>query len=169
MYALPNNLQILSGYMAFDPDLRDTANSKILQFKVYVSEKIKGRDNQVKTIKHYIECKAWGAIAENVAKNVKKGDYIEVIGKCVVEEWEKDGQKNRKQLCEVAGFKNVSFILNFGKDDNNQEDSNGQSFADGAAPGAGFGSDGLPSSFGQPPSFAQEKVEQDLDDIEGLY
>ena len=164
MYALPNNLQILSGYMAFDPDLRNTANSKILQFKVYVSEKIKGRDNQVKTLKHYIECKAWGAIAENVAKNVKKGDYIEVIGKCVVEEWEKDGQKNRKQLCEVAGFKNVSFILNFGKDDN-QEDSNNQSFA-GGVPDTGFGSDGLPSSFGQPPSFAQEK--QDLDDLEGI-
>lgn len=183
-----NNLVIIAGFIPFPPDVKQTANSKLCQFKVHTKKKIKKQDGTSADINTYVECKCWGKSAENFSKYVHQGDYIELSGSLSVESWEEKEtlKKRSKMVVEMDSYRNISLILGVGSAVPSSQDN--QSFSAGGGqqnggsgfggqPQGGFGSvpaappvgaDGLPPSFGQPPqSMAQQKSSVD-DSLDGI-
>jgi single-stranded DNA-binding protein len=52
----------------------------------------------------FFTCEAWGKDAKAIADNYKKGSEIVVIGSVKTDEWEKDGQKARRDKIRVSKF-----------------------------------------------------------------
>ena len=90
----------LQGRMVADPELRDTnSGTKVVNFRVAWSEKIKDRENKL-----FLECKAFGSLAEFIAKYFIKGQDIVLEGKLTTEEWKtQDGQNRSKIVLMVSG------------------------------------------------------------------
>jgi len=57
-----------------------------------------------KTDSTFINCIAWGATAENIAKYHNKGDLIAVQGGLEQDTWEKDGVKRTSLKVQVRSF-----------------------------------------------------------------
>ena len=66
------------------------------EFTVAWSDKYKDRED-----KCFLRCKAWRGMAEFVSKYFKKGQECVVEGKLLTEQWEKDGQKQSRTICNV--------------------------------------------------------------------
>jgi len=87
------------GRLVADPEMRDTNSGvKVANYRVAWSEKYKEVER-----KCFLECKAFGTLAEFVGKYFHKGQEIVVEGKLVTEEWEKDGQKRSKIVLNCSG------------------------------------------------------------------
>jgi single-strand DNA-binding protein len=59
----------------------------------------------------FMNCTAWGKLAENVGPNLKKGQPIYVTGELVMNEWEKDGVPKSSTDLNV---RNVQYLSNKG-------------------------------------------------------
>ena len=57
-----------------------------------------------KTDSTFINCIAWGATAENIAKYHKRGDLLAVQGGLEQDTWEKDGVKRTSLKVQVRSF-----------------------------------------------------------------
>jgi single-strand DNA-binding protein len=86
--------------MVADPELKNTNNgTQVSNFRVAWSEKFKDRENKL-----FIECKAFGALAEFICKHFSRGNELVVEGKLNTEEWTgQDGQKRSKVVLMVTG------------------------------------------------------------------
>jgi len=65
-------------------------------FSIGVNEQTKKGENV-----YFIECKAWGKVAENAGKYLTKGKPVFLEGAVVQERWETDGQKRSRTLLRV--------------------------------------------------------------------
>ena len=91
------NKMILQGRLTAHPELRQTQSGiSFIEFTVAWSEKY----NEIET-KCFLRCKAWRSTAEFISKYFIKGQEIAVEGKIVTEEWEKDGQKQSRTICDI--------------------------------------------------------------------
>lgn len=88
------------GRLVADPETRDTnSGTKVANYRVAWSEKYKEIER-----KCFLECKAFGALAEFVGKYFHKGQEIVVEGKLITEEWQtQDGQKRSKIVLNCSG------------------------------------------------------------------
>ena len=84
------------GRLVRDIEIQEKGGFKFTEFTVAWSEKYK--DDETKC---FLRCKAWRATAELLATHFKKGQELVIEGKLVTEEWEKDGQKNSRLICNV--------------------------------------------------------------------
>lgn len=87
-----NNLTIV-GRIGRDPELRFTQDGKaVASFSVATEH---GRDDNKKTAWHNVV--AFGSLAENICRSVKKGTRVICSGRLDVSEYEtKDGEKKKK-------------------------------------------------------------------------
>lgn len=94
------NCLCYQGRMVADPELKETNGGlKVVNFRVAWSEKYKDREN-----KCFLECKAFSALAEHIAKYFGKGKEIIVEGKLNTEEWKnQEGQNRSKIVLMVTG------------------------------------------------------------------
>jgi len=77
------------GNLTRDPEIKFTNNGNaVCSFAVAVTKK-RGEEEYVS----YFDCSAWGSLAENVTKTLKKGDRVVVFGTLTQDRFEKDGQK----------------------------------------------------------------------------
>jgi len=87
----------LIGYLGRDPETRYTpSGTAVAAFSVATTEKWKDKGTnqmQERTTWHNIE--AWGRQAEICGEYLHKGDQVFIEGKIRLEEWEKDGVKQR--------------------------------------------------------------------------
>lgn len=90
------NRMILQGRVVKDPELQDKGGFQMLEFTVAWSEKYKESES-----KCFLRCKAWRSTAEFISKYFKKGQEILIEGHMLTEEWEKDGQKQSRSICQV--------------------------------------------------------------------
>ncbi len=83
----------LQGRMVADPELREMrTGTKVANFRVAWSEKIKERENKL-----FLDCKAYSGTAEFICNYFKKGQEIILEGKMNTDEWtSQDGQKRSK-------------------------------------------------------------------------
>lgn len=85
------------GRLTSDVELRYTAsNVAYALFTIAWSEKYK----EVET-KCFLYCKAWRTTAEFISKYFGKGTMIMIEGHLVTEEWEKDGEKRSRVVCQI--------------------------------------------------------------------
>ena len=90
------NRMILQGRLVRDIELKDVGGFPMTEFTVAWSEKYKEVEK-----KCFLRCKAWRNTAETLSNHVRKGQEIIIEGRMVTEEWEKDGQKQSRTICNV--------------------------------------------------------------------
>ena len=90
------NKMILQGRLVKDVELKDVNGFALAEFTVAWSEKYKETET-----KCFLRCKAWRSNAEFVSKYFHKGQELIIEGRMETEEWEKDGQKQSRTLCNV--------------------------------------------------------------------
>lgn len=84
------NKIILIGNTTRDPELQTTANGKQLcRFSLAVSRKFDKEQTD------FFNCTAWEKTGELIAKYVRKGNKLGIVGRLEINESEKDGVKTR--------------------------------------------------------------------------
>lgn len=90
------NKIILQGRFTADPEVQDKGGFNMTEFTVAWSEKYKEHET-----KCFLRCKAWRSQAEHIGKYFKKGQECVIEGRLETEQWEKDGQKQSRTICNV--------------------------------------------------------------------
>lgn len=122
------NSMILQGRLTADIELKHTqSNVAYTEFTVAWSEKYK----DVET-KCFLRCKAWRNTAEFLDKYFHKGQEIAVVGHMVTEQWESDGEKKSRTICQVD---KVNFC---GKKEDGGNSGNSKKASDQSLDGDGF-------------------------------
>ncbi len=80
------NVVSVCGNLVAEPNLRLTPNGKsVVSFRVAVSRRINDEDRT-----DFIDCTAWGGLAEHIAETLAKGDRVIVVGRLSVQRWQRD-------------------------------------------------------------------------------
>ena len=74
------------GNLGKDAEVRQAGDSKVASFSLAVTEKYKDKENT-----EWVNCVAWGKLAEVAEKYFKKGTQLYVKGKVQTRSWDKDG------------------------------------------------------------------------------
>ena len=100
------NRVILTGRMTADPVLRKTNTDKsVASFTVAVDRRSGQGGNQTAD---FINCVVWNAVAENVARYMRKGSLVAVDGRIQTRKYQ-DNQGNNRTAFEVV-CDNVVFL-----------------------------------------------------------
>lgn len=90
------NKVIFQGRHTADPEVQQNGGFDMCEFTIAWSEKYKERER-----KCFLRCKAWREQANHIAKYFHKGQECVVEGSLETEEWEKDGKKQSRTVCNV--------------------------------------------------------------------
>ena len=92
------NKVFLMGNMVRDVEVRHTpSNNAVSQFTIAINRKFRGKDGQMNEEKTFVDCEAWGRMAETIGKFFPKGKKIMVEGRLKLDQWEdKNGGGKRK-------------------------------------------------------------------------
>ena len=95
------NIAVLTGRFKADPKLENTKTSgkSVCSFCLAVERDVSKKAE--KDTVDWINCVAWGNVAENITKYFVKGDAITVIGRIQTRPWE-DIHKNIRTAVEVV-------------------------------------------------------------------
>lgn len=92
------NQVTLLGRLTRDPELRQTPNgASVASFSMALNRSWKDQNSgEWKEETDFIDCVAWGPLAERLEKMVKRGQRLLVSGRLSQRSWEQDGQKRSK-------------------------------------------------------------------------
>jgi len=90
------NKVILQGRFTADPKVEQKGGFDMCEFTIAWSDKYKDRE-----IKCFLRCKAWREQAKFIEQYFNKGQECVIEGKLATEEWEKDGQKQSRIICNI--------------------------------------------------------------------
>lgn len=89
-----NKVQLI-GHVGKDPEIRNTANSKVASFSLATTERYKDKETT-----QWHNCVVWAKLADVVEKYVKKGQLLYVDGKIEYRSYDdKDG--NKKYITDI--------------------------------------------------------------------
>lgn len=144
------NQVILMGNLTRDPELRQTPSGQsVCSFSLALNRAYKGQNGEWQEATDYIDCVAWGPLAERISQYLSKGRRALVQGRLQSRSWEQDGQKRSK--VEVLA-NDVTFV-----DSRGEGGSNSGSYAENAGGGA-------PSGGSRPPAKKKDDVVEDIGD-----
>ena len=93
---------IITGNITRDPELRTTTGgSSVCSFTVAVNRNYRGTDGEQKEEVSFIDCSAWGKLAETIAQYGKKGNGVRVSGRLNQRAWE-DKNGNKRSSVEIV-------------------------------------------------------------------
>ena len=97
------NKALLKGRLPRDPEISyvGAKNTALCKFQLVIPDKLAPKDRE-KTL--WLNCTAWGGIAEVISKHVTKGQEILIVGRISFSRWEKDGQKRMDLFITVEEF-----------------------------------------------------------------
>lgn len=97
---------IITGNLTRDPELRTTPNgASVCSFSVAVNRVYKDANGEQKEDVSYIDCSAWGRLAEMINQYAKKGSGVLVSGRLDQRSFEgKDGTKRSRTEIVVEDF-----------------------------------------------------------------
>ncbi|HSX34878.1 MAG TPA: single-stranded DNA-binding protein [Candidatus Saccharimonadales bacterium] len=91
------NQVILLGNLTRDPELRQTPSGQsVVSFSLALNRAYKAQNGEWQEATDYIDCVAWGPLAERVSQYLTKGRRALVQGRMQSRSWEQDGQKRSK-------------------------------------------------------------------------
>lgn len=97
------NKVILGGNLTRDPETRAAGSSTVCNFGLAINRKYKDKEETT-----FVDCEAWNATGENIARYCTKGQPLLVEGELVLDQWtDKDGNKRSKLKVRVYGFQFV--------------------------------------------------------------
>ena len=94
------NKVFLMGNMVRDVEVRHTpSGNAVSQFTIAINRKWRGNDGKMNEEKTFVDCEAWGKMAETIGKFFPKGKKIMVEGRLKLDQWEdKNGGGKRSKL-----------------------------------------------------------------------
>lgn len=100
------NRVILMGNLTRDVETRATAsNMTVANFGIACNRKWKAKDGQMQEEVTFVDCEAWGGVAENIARYFGKGKPILIEGRLKLDQWgDKQGGKRSKLLVVAETF-----------------------------------------------------------------
>lgn len=100
------NKVLLMGNLTRDPQLSYLpSQTAVVDFGLAVNRKWKSKDGNERDETCFIDCKAFGRIAENLNKYLNKGDPLFVEGRLTFDSWTaQDGTKRSKHRVVVESF-----------------------------------------------------------------
>ncbi len=100
------NFVIQCGNVVADPQLSyTTTGTPVVNFRIAVNTKFKGGERTL-----FIDCTAFGPVAEIIAQYGNKGKNIMVTGELAQDEWtSKQGEKRVKHYILVNQYKSLSY------------------------------------------------------------
>lgn len=147
------NQVTLMGNLTRDPELRQTPSGQsVCSFSLALNRAYKSQSGEWQEATDYIDCVAWGPLAERVSQYLSKGRRALVQGRLQSRSWEQDGQKRSK--VEVLA-NDVTFV-----------DSRGD--GSGSGGGSSYGDDSSPSgsnSSSASGASSSKKKDDVVDDI----
>lgn len=115
------NRVIVAGNLARDPELKITSsNRKFTNMVIAINEFWKGKDGKTTRKTNYLNIIAWGSLAENCAKYLKKGRAVMVEGRIESDNYE--DKNGKKQYITRININNVVFLENSNRSNDNTEE-----------------------------------------------
>lgn len=104
--AINYNKVIMIGNLTRDPQLSYLpSQTAVVDFGLATNRKWKDRDGQMREDTCFIDCRAFGRMAENISKYCQKGRPLMVEGRLTFDQWEgQDGAKRSKHRISVESF-----------------------------------------------------------------
>ena len=101
------NKILLMGNLTRDPQLSYMpSQTAVVDFGLATNRKWTGKDGSQKDETCFVDCRAFGKLAENINKYLKKGMPLFVEGRLTFDTWTgKDGSKHSKHRVTVENFK----------------------------------------------------------------
>lgn len=105
------NYIVLLGNVIQNPELRfTTGGTSVGKFSIGVERLLKeGAESTI----DYIKIASYGKLADNVTKDVKKGDVVIVEGRLITKLYEDKGQKNKTVEVEAFSVNSIKEKKNF--------------------------------------------------------
>ena len=103
------NKVLLMGNLTRDPQLSYTPNeTAVVDFGLAVNRKWKSREGEAREETCFVDCRAFGRLAENINKYMSKGRQLFVEGRLTFDSWTaQDGTKRSKHKVTVESFQFV--------------------------------------------------------------
>ena len=99
------NKVLLIGNLTRDPALSYLpSQTAVVDFGMAINRDWTGKDGEKKSETCFVDCRAFGKVAEIMNKWLKKGKPIFVEGRLQFDSWQKDGQKFSKLRVTVENF-----------------------------------------------------------------
>lgn len=115
------NRVIVAGNLARDPELKVTSsNRKFTNMVIAINEFWKDKDGKTARKTNYLNIIAWGNLAENCAKFLKKGRAVMVEGRIESDNYE--DKNGKKQYITRININNVVFLENSNRSNDNTEE-----------------------------------------------
>ena len=123
---------IITGNLTRDPELRATSGgSSVCSISVAVNRVYRDASGEQKEEVSFIDCSAWGKLAEMISQYAKKGSGVLVSGRLHQRSWEdKDGNKRSSVEIVVEDF---NFVGGNGRDGGNGGNYGGAASASSAS------------------------------------
>lgn len=88
------NEVLLMGNLTKDPELKefDSGRNKV-RFSLALNRSYKDQNDQWQEATDYVDCVAWGRLADQVMKSTGKGSKVLVSGRIQTSTWENEGIK----------------------------------------------------------------------------
>jgi single-strand DNA-binding protein len=100
------NKVLLIGNLTRDPQLSYTpSQTAVVDFGLAVNRRWKGQDGENKEETCFVDCRAFGRMAENINKYLTKGRPLFIEGRLTFDSWTaQDGTKRSKHRVTVENF-----------------------------------------------------------------
>lgn len=120
MGTLENSVQLI-GRPGMDPEVRNVGNRKNVRFSLATNDYTYNENHELERTTSWHNIVAWGKIAEQVEKYIKKGRLIALEGRLKTRVYEKDGKKN--YFTEIT----MNEFLLIDRSSNDEQDQSGDS------------------------------------------
>lgn len=92
-----------------DPEVKYTqGGTAVANFSIACSDSWKDKEGNKQEKTEWVNCTAWGKLAEIIGQYVTKGMLLFVSGKMETQKWEKDGVTHYKTIINVGEMKMLS-------------------------------------------------------------
>ena len=114
------NKILLMGNLTRDPQLSYTPNqTAVVDFGLAVNRRWKGQNGEQREETCFVDCRAFGRLAENINKYMSKGRQLFVEGRLTFDSWTaQDGTRRSRHRVTVENFQFIG-----GRADSGQADS----------------------------------------------
>lgn len=122
---------IITGNLTRDPELRTTPNgSSVCSFSVAVNRVYRDSNGEQKEDVSFIDCSAWGKLAEMISQYAKKGTGVLVSGRLDQRSWEDKNGGGKRSRVEIV-VEDFNFVG--GRDGSNAANSGASVVSDAPA------------------------------------
>ena len=94
---------IITGNLTRDPELRTTSNGRnVCSFSVAVNRVYRDTNGDQKEEVSFIDCLAWGPLAETISKYARRGSGVLVSGRLHQDSWDDKTTGSKRSRIEVV-------------------------------------------------------------------